>query len=424
VKIGLATDEITLDEYAIWKELEKSNIEYELINLNNLTFKSPRDMFFSTDLDVVINRATSLGIREISSRFFEENGIKVLNAFIFEAISNSKLFTKFAFAKSDIETINYILVDRMPIIKPNPNSKYKLDRNTAKEIEEIIIKELGEAIVKPTKGSRGKNVILISKKGDFVGECKRSFSKYTETAILDNFCLYQNVNNDSGVYAEQFIPHALDLRVPALLTGGKIEVTSPLLRTVRDDYSIAKNTALGAFSAGIELSKECRKLTENSIYSILKYIGRITELNGFICGMDIIPMCEDFQKRQKVYDSVAEISPLWEKYIFPSKRPVMKIIHKYSRHMRVWKSNYSMINIFEGLDKELSEPLEKMDKAYQKVSNSEKNKTLQNVAMEHLENCILFPNEINLRPDFRYNTHNLATKSIPSSYIEVAHKMK
>ena len=308
--IGFATDEITLDEFAILEKLESNSIEYELINLNNLLLRSPNSLCESIDSDIIINRATSSNAREVYSEFFEKAGIRVLNHFGMEQVCNSKLRTKIALEEHGIKTVEYVLINRFPIFRPNLNKKYVLSREVAKEVEEKIIDEFVTAVVKPTGGSRGKSILPIRSRGDFMKECVKTYQEYGETGILRNFNLYQNVNNPYGIYAERFIPHALDLRVPVSWRKGEVMIFEPLVRTVMSDSIVAKNTALGALSLGVNLSQECEKLTENSIDAIVDFVERNGfPVEGLVCGMDIIAICEDLKERQKVYNAVAEVAP-------------------------------------------------------------------------------------------------------------------
>jgi len=422
--IGFATDEITLDEFAILDVLESYGVEYELINLNNLLLRSPNSLCESIDSDVIINRATSSNAREVHSEFFEKAGIRVLNQFGMEQVCNSKLRTKIALEERGIKTVEYVLINRFPIFRPNPNKKYVLSREVAEEVEEEIISEFGTAVVKPTGGSRGKSILSIRSRGDFLKECVKTYMEYGETGILRNFNLYQNVNNPYGIYAERFIPHALDLRVPASWRKGEVKVFNPLVRTVISDSIVAKNTALGALSAGIDLSQECEKSTKKSINAIVDFVERSgCTVEGLVCGMDIIPMCESLKERQMVYNAVVEVAPLWEEHVFPLKRLVNKVLERYARFVRRPRSKHDIEEVYQILKIELKMPLEKMDQGYEKLKLSKEYENLQNVVTEHLEKCLLLPNELNLRPDFRYNTHNLAMAEFPSSYVEMTLRM-
>jgi hypothetical protein len=422
--IGFATDEITLDEFAILEELESKDIEYELINLNNFLLRSPNSLYESVDSDVIINRATSSNAREVYSEFFEKAGIRVLNQFGMEQVCNSKLRTKIALEESGIKTVEYVLINRFPIFRPNPNKKYVLSREVAKEVEEKIIGEFVKAVVKPIGGSRGKSILPIRSRGDFLKECMKTYMEYREMGILRNFNLYQNVNNPYGIYAERFIPHALDLRVPASWRKGEVEVFDPLIRTVMSDRIVAKNTALGALSVGIDLSQECEKSTKKSIDAIVDFVERSgCTVEGLVCGMDIIPICESLKERQAVYNAVVEVAPLWEEHVFPLKRLVNKILERYARFVRRPRSKYDIEEVYQILKVELKRPLENMDQGYEKLRLSKEYENLQNVVAEHLEKCLLLPNELNLRPDFRFNTHNLAMAEFPSSYAEMTLRM-
>jgi len=422
--IGFATDEITLDEFAILEELESNGIEFELINLNNIPLRSPNTLHESIDSDVIINRATSSNTREVYSEFFEKAGVRVLNPFGMELVCNSKLRTKIALEESGIETVEYVLINGFPIFRPNPNKKYVFSRETAKEIEERIIGAFGTAVVKPTGGSRGKSILPVRSKDDFLRECVNAYVEYRETGILRNFNLYQNVNNPYGVYAERFIPHALDLRVPVSWRKGEIKVFNPLIRTVMSDSIVAKNTALGALSAGIDLPLECEKLTKKSMGAIVDFVERRGHtVKGLVCGMDIIPLSEYDKERQAVYNAVVEVAHLWEEHVFPLKMLVNKVLERYARFLRQSRSKHTIEEVYQTLKRELSSPLEKMDVGYKKLRSSTEHQNLQNVAVEHLEKCVFLPNELNLRPDFRYNTHNLAMAEFPSSYVEIALSM-
>ncbi len=424
VVIGFATDEITLDEFAILEELESNDVEFELINLNNLYLKSTKSLCESINSDVIINRATSSNVREVYSEFFEKAGIRVLNQFGMEQVCNSKLRTKIALESHGIKTVEYVLINRFPIFRPNPNNKYVLSREVTKEIEEKIIDEFGTAVVKPTGGSRGKSILPIRSRGDFLKECVKAYTEYGETSILRNFNLYQNVNNPYGIYAERFVPHALDLRVPASWRNGEVKVFDPLIRTVMNDSIVAKNTALGAFSAGIDLSQECKKSTKKSIEALIDFVERSgCTVKGLVCGMDIIPMCESTKERQTVYNAVVEVAHLWEEFVFPLKRLVNKVLERYARFVRKIGSKHDIEEVYHILKIELKKPLEKMDRGYEKLRVSKEYERLQKVVTEHLEKCLLLPNELNLRPDFRYNTHNLAMAEFPSSYVEMTLRM-
>jgi len=414
MKIGIATDEITLDEFSILDEFKQRNIETELINLKKFLFKSSEstyDVIKSLDIDAIVNRATSKNLREISTENFEMAGINVLNSYGIEWISNLKTRTKDAFRKKGITTIDHILIPRFPIIRKS-DGKFAFNKKIAKEIETLILNEFGEAVIKPMAGSRGKSIIHIGHIGDFTNECLETFRNYQITGNLNNDTVYQCLNNAYGIYAERFIPHALDLRIPLeQIYGKKSEVLGCLVRAVTDDSIVAKNTARGAIPLGIETPSEYRTLVLKCVEAMF-YSARNCGYNAdyLYGGIDIIPMCNDRKEREKVYKAVRKITQFKKDKIDPAKNRLKVALDR-------WYKKFTLKDLSPQL--EVKEALKEHDNMYSKFTSLPDYIEAQKVIKEHLDLCTPYANEFNSRPDFRNNTHNVTSADIPASIFHV-----
>ncbi len=408
--VGFATDVVTIDEFSILNELRKRYTDSKFINLNELLFKPIPGTYKNIgdlDVEVVINRTRSASQREYSTRMFEEAGIEVLNPYGVEWASNLKTTTKDAFNAYNIDTIDYVLIPSFPMVRTR-DGKYRLIRDNAKKIAETVLNKFGKTVLKPVGGSWGKSIISFDSIDGYLKECIDTYQEYRKTGTLRNYSLYQCLNNPFGTYAEKFVPHALDLRIVVeKKPGKKPKVLGCLVRAVSDDNIVAKNTARGAIPLGIETPHEYRSLTIESIEAIIGYANTHGhKVDYLIGGIDIIPMCEDKDKREKVYEAVRKISQFKRENIDPAKKMVDDLLDKWSRRRCTGEK--------------LEKALRQHDKVYAAFRSLPGYSQLQEVVGEYISQCKPYVNEFNPRPDFRNNTHNVAYSNLPTRIIEVA----
>lgn len=421
MRIGLATDEITYDEILLYSASESLDVKMDFIDLKNLFMKSSENIYEKIvkehNLLMIVNRATSKNLRERSTEIFERAGLKVLNPYMVEHISNDKFRTKEAFRKFNLETVRYILLPDFPFSRRREDGRLRFHREKAKAIAKTIAREVGfPAVIKPVGGSRGKSICLIESENDFLEECFRYYKLYvngwSERKIPE--ALHQCVSNPIGVFAEEFIPHPLDLRVIVSMRRGESpQYIGCLGRVGRGEEEIAKNTALGSIPIGIDLPEEYRRIAIDCVKAIVNYAKSFGYLVDYcLVGVDIIPRCDSFLERKMVYEAARKISPFKDKYIEQVKTQLNKAIRKLaSKHGRNLDA-YTKDKDFKDVDNSLIE-------VFRKYREMEEYKNLVKVSEEYLNVSKPEPNEVNTRVDYGINTRNAACIDIPYHIVHV-----
>ncbi|MEM5878923.1 MAG: hypothetical protein QXU74_00295 [Candidatus Aenigmatarchaeota archaeon] len=405
MKIGLASDEILLDEFSLLEELSKK-VEIQFIDLKNFSFKSPeetRSLINSYGIEAIVNRATSKNFRENSTENFEKADILVINPYGVEYFSNSKPRLKDIFRRYRIPTIDSILIQDFPIKKYG--DRFSLNRNAAEKISKLIFQEWKKAVIKPTEGSRGKAIFYIESEKDFLRTCVTAFQNYKDRGKI-NEALFPCLSNPYGVYAEEFKPHALDLRISLEKEKGKSPVViGCLARVVSSDEIIAKNTALGAIPIGIPTPPKYEKIAVECINALVNFTrSRGFNIDALYGGIDIIPVCEDGEERKKIYEGIKKLSKFKTEKIEPVKTKVKVALEKRLEN-----------RCTEG---EFNKTLREHDQIYAEFKSLPEYLEAQSLILEHLDKCTPYANEFNTRPDFRNNTHNLSA-NIPESIYRV-----
>lgn len=419
MRIGLATDEITYDEILLYNVSEGLGVKMGFIDLKSLLLSGDvyEEIVKEHDLAVVVNRAVSKNLRERSAEIFERAGLKVLNPYIVEYVSNDKLRTKEAFRRFNLETVRYVLFPDFPFSRRKEDGRLRFYREKAKTIAKTIAHEVGfPAVIKPIGGSRGKSIRLIKDENDFLEECFRCYKLYidgwSERRIPE--ALRQCVSNPIGIFAEEFIPHSLDLRViVGMRRGESPQYIGCLGRVGRGEEEIAKNTALGSIPIGIDLPEEYRRIATDCIRAIVNYVKSFGySVDYCLVGVDIIPRCDNPLERRRVYEAARRISPFKDKYIEQVKAQLSKAIRKLaSRHGRNLDA-YVKDKDFKDVDKNLVE-------VFRKYREMEEYKNLVKTSEEYLDVSEPKPNEVNTRVDYGINTRNAACLNIPYHIIQV-----
>ena len=221
MKIGLLHSRIRVEEKLLISELENIGVEFELIDLRNLTFNIAEDL--SSDLDLILERCVSHSQASAAMKIFEANGIPCLNSFDTALVCGDKLQTTVALQKAGI---------------PVPETRVAFNIEDALEMMDDMGYPL---VIKPVTGSWGR---LLAKVTD----------RYAAEAILEHKTTLGSYHH-STFYIQEFIEKP-DFDIRSFVIGG--ETVAAIAR--RSAHWIT-NTARGASAEGLEVTKEIDQLS-------------------------------------------------------------------------------------------------------------------------------------------------------------------
>jgi glutathione synthase/RimK-type ligase-like ATP-grasp enzyme len=412
MRIGVATDVVTQDEILISNVLEDLGVGLEFIDLKRLPFKTLEDLreifFKDFKLSVIINRATSKYIREYSTEKLERAGLKVVNPYGIEYLSNDKFRTKEVFKSYSVKTMENVLIPNFPFER-GKDGKLHFNRKALEQIIEVVNKEVGfPAVLKPIAGSRGKSIMLVKDSNDLYEKCRMLQKRYGEKGVENEYALYQCLLNPYGVYVEEFVPHPLDLRViVAKKRGERPKYLGCLGRAVVSEDTIAKNTALGGIPIGVDPPESIKSLAVKCVESEVDYARNIGyEVDYCLVGVDIVPRSDEIAEREKVYRAVANILPFKNERIEPAKAELNKVLTKFLQGNLV-------------KDK-LKDAIEEVERKFNDFKSLEGYAQARSVIENYLETCVPYANEVNTRVDYGINTKNVACENLPFHLVDVA----
>lgn len=144
-KIAIFYHRISNEIKRIIKELERSNVDYDLVNNKNIYFRLSKDKL-EKNYDLILERSLSYFRGLYSTAILETKGYKVINNFECLEITGNKLLTSLKLIQNDI---------------PIPNTRFAFKEDSALQAIEKDIHY--PTIIKPIIGSWGR---LIAKLED------------------------------------------------------------------------------------------------------------------------------------------------------------------------------------------------------------------------------------------------------------------
>jgi len=425
MRIGFATDEVTLDEKLVLDVVHRLVQDVEFIDLYNFPLVSPEKLLERVESRVIINRTSSHNKRSRFAEIVEEAGLKVVNPYGIEYVCNDKLRTKQAFLANGIKTIECALFPIFPFRKKK--GIFLRDRSRWKKIGEMINKEMKyPVIIKPTGGSRGKSILFIKSPEHFSSECMKWYENQTEIPTA----LYQNSINPDGTYVEGFLPHPLDLRIIVSKERNRSpEYRGCLCRGGLSDDVIAKNTALGAIPLGVDPSEEIKRLSVDCMEAVAKYaIGRGHDVDCYLVGIDIIPECDRENERKKVYEAFKSLSSMHQEIrtvtgslydAFKRIQSAQKVLERKKLSIE-YEEKILLKKMLSDRETEFKTTLETLDKKFSKFRRSKEYRHAQKVVRNYLDVSTPLPNEVNPRPDYGINTRSVAFPKLPEYLVFIA----
>lgn len=373
LKPAILYDSITCDETGIKLVAEKNGIMLEPIN-----FTVTVNMLGSIgEYSPVINRCQSKARRERASFLLEENGCKVINAFEVENVCNNKTFTIARFLKNKVKTVKTAYVP-FTVEKEGEQPVYRAE-DIRKVVDEIEFLFNYPFVVKPERGSRGRNVILIRERGQF-------------ESILRQWV--RSLDSPAGLLIQDFVNKAFDLRIVVSSYDGINHVfLASLARVASSKDVFATNTALGAVPVGVEAPRRIWNESVKAAAAVSKTIG--------VLGVDAIPEA-DSGTIEKIVENARSLIP---------------IHNKVKRFKEVFSNSVKL-----SLEKFLK-AREKMDEAFKEMLNTPEYVRLKNVLEDTLEDAEVYFIEVNSRPDFYINTRNCTGIDVSEAYMKCLEAM-
>ncbi|MBY8983365.1 MAG: RimK family alpha-L-glutamate ligase [Candidatus Lokiarchaeota archaeon] len=249
MKIGILFNRITWEIKQLIGELEKRNIDYKLINNQEIFFRLNKEKDLNQNYSLFLERSLSFLRGLYSTAILEAKGYKVINNFECLNITGNKLLTTLKLIKNEIPT-------------PDTCVAYTGDA-ALKAIEDEINYP---AILKPIIGSWGR---LIAKLDDYNSananlEVRETLGNILQKIFyIQKFISHENTDND--------IP--TDIRVFVI---GKKCIAA--MGRYQADKDFRSNIALGGTAKPIDITSEIEKLSLNAAKAT----------NGEIVGVDLM----------------------------------------------------------------------------------------------------------------------------------------
>ena len=250
MKIGIIFNRITWEIKQLINEIEKNQINYELINNQKIYYNISKEKDLKINFDVILERSLSYLRGLYSCAILESKGYNVINNFECLNLSGNKLLTNLRLIEQNIPT-------------PDTCIAFKME-SALNAIEEKI---KYPAILKPLIGSWGR---LVAKLDDYTSasgnlECREE---------MGNF--YQKI-----FYIQKYIAHdeepnrrnPTDLRV--FVIGDKCVAAMGRFHTDKDFRS---NIAIGGRAEPIEITAKLNNLSLKASKAV----------KGEITGVDLM----------------------------------------------------------------------------------------------------------------------------------------
>ncbi|MBO3800158.1 MAG: hypothetical protein FGF52_03800 [Candidatus Brockarchaeota archaeon] len=365
---ALFYDNMTCDEMGIVLAAEKRGISLETVNFSTFVNMLGKGNNYS----LVVNRCQSKSRRERASFLVEEQGGKAINPFNVEMLCNNKIFTINRFKKFGVKTVKTAYV---PFAAEKEGDRPLYHANTLEKVVKNI-EDLFEYpfVIKPERGSRGRNVMMINSRSQF------------ET-ILRKWV--RSLDSPAGFLIQEPVSKAFDLRiVVSSYTGGEYNYLAALARVPSSREAFATNTALGAIPVGVELPKNARTGAIEASKAVSQSVS--------VLGVDAIPEVDD--------------NVIIEEIIYLAER--VSLIHNDIKKLKEEFSNSVKLSV-----EKFIKVREKMDTAFQRMINTSEYIKLKETLENVLENADLYFIEVNSRPDFYINTRNCTGIDVSEEYV-------
>lgn len=367
LRLAIFYDSITCDEKGIKLAAEGEDIALEIESFPT-TVNILEDKKKYT---VVIDRCQSKARRERASFLLEANNSHVINAFEVETICNSKIFTISRFVKNKVKTVRTAYVP-FAVEKNGDRTVYRAE-DVNRVIKEIELLFKYPFVIKPERGSRGRNVMQIR-----------------ERVQLKNTLInwIRSLDSPAGLLVQEFVCKGFDLRiVVSSYDGVKHSCLASLARVPSSNENFATNTALGAVPVGVGLPRRIEDEAVRAAMAVSKTVG--------VLGVDAIP---------KVDDNTAEKVVEYAKALVPIHNRVKKFKESFSNSVRLPMRKFLKAK-------------EKVDEAFKDMLNTPEYAKLKNVLEEVLNDAEVYFIEVNSRPDFYINTRNCTGVDVSEAYV-------
>ena len=368
LRFAIFYDSITCDEIGIKIAAERKEIRMEIVSFLTTVNMLGSNKKYST----VINRCQSKARRERASFLLEANDSRVINAFEVETICNNKIFTNIRFIKNKVKTVRAAYVP-FAVEKEGDRTVYRaVDINRV--IKEIELLFRYPFVIKPERGSRGRNVMLIREREQLEN-------------VLRNWI--RSLDSPAGLLVQEFVCKGFDLRiVVSSYDGVKHSCLASLARVPSSNENFATNTALGAIPVGIDIPRKI----ENEVVKAAAAVSKTVS----VLGVDAIP---------EVDNNTAEKVIEYAKALVPIHNRVKKFKENFSNSARLSMQKFLKAK-------------EKMDEAFKEMLNTSEYARLKNVLEETLDDAEVYIIEVNSRPDFYINTRNCTGVDVSEAYVK------
>jgi glutathione synthase/RimK-type ligase-like ATP-grasp enzyme len=380
MQIGLIYDYKDEDSYEIELAARRRGIEVTPIRYTDLTIcltnLSELHKQFNK-IQATVNRCTVKARREHAAMLLQTLGKQVINPFHVELIVNSKRDTLLLLAEKGIKTPKTLYFPQ----NVNRNAKTKI-----RAIVDTIEEELGyPTILKPDRGSEGRNVLKVDKRRDL------------ETGIAS---IRRNTANPLGIIAQEFFLKSFDLRVVvSKMAGGQPRYLGTLVRVIPRMDEFRTNTSIGGYPLSIDLPMRIRRnalrVAEAIIDKVLKR-GLRSQWLSFILGIDMMPRVEQEEDR-KIKDLARSLDKCLKKIREIKREPsYVSNQEKFEKRRRRVEEAYREY---------------RQEKAYLDVSNK-----IQEVVDKKA--TVILPHEVNSSLDYWFNTKNMIDVNLAETYID------
>ncbi|MBO3842136.1 MAG: hypothetical protein FGF48_06945 [Candidatus Brockarchaeota archaeon] len=366
-------DSMTCDEAGIKLAAREKGIALETINFP-VTVKMLGGV---GEYSPVINRCQSKARRERASFLLEEEGCRVINAFEVETVCNNKTFTIAKFIRNGVKTVKTAYVP-FAVEKEGEKPVYRVE-DISRVVEGIEFSFNYPLVVKPERGSRGRNVMLIEERKQLESVLKR---------------WVRSLDSPSGLLVQGLVNKAFDLRIVVVSYDGVNHVCiASLARVPSSREAFATNTALGAVPVGVSIPGRVGKEAAKAAAAVSKKIG--------VLGVDAIPEA-DSEAVEKVVEYANILAPIHER--------VKRLKEYFSRSARLPPEKFL-------------EARGKMDEAFKEMFRTPEYVKLRSFLEEVLDDADVYFIEVNSRPDFYINTRNCTGVDVSEAYVECLEAM-
>jgi len=368
LKPAILYDSMTCDEAGIKLAAVEKGILLEAVN-----FPVKVNMLGGVEeYSPVINRCQSKSRRERASFLMEEKGSRVINAFEVENVCNNKTFTIAKFIRNRVKTVKTAYVP-FTVEKEGEKPVYRSE-DVRRVVDEIEFSFNYPFVVKPERGSRGRNVTLVEERKQLENILRR---------------WVRSLDSPSGLLVQGLVNKAFDLRiVVASYDGVNHTCLASLARVPSSKDAFATNTALGAVPVGVTIPGRVEKEAAKAAAAVSKTIG--------VLGVDAIPEA-DSEAVEKVVEYSSRLAP----------------VHERVRRFKEYFSNSARLSRERFL-----EARGRMDEAFREMFSTPEYVKLRSFLEEVLEDAEVYFIEVNSRPDFYINTRNCTGVDVSEAYVK------